>query len=72
MKRQNEKLIARERRSVQFFPTTYVLPSEYQLFLEHFKNNPGSTWIMKPIGRAQGKGIFLFTKIAQISDWYMI
>jgi tubulin polyglutamylase TTLL9 len=24
---------------------------------------------MKPIGSAQGKGIFLFTRLAEISDW---
>ena len=24
---------------------------------------------MKPVGRAQGKGIFLFTKLSQISNW---
>lgn len=24
---------------------------------------------MKPVGKAQGKGIFLFTKLSQISEW---
>ena len=24
---------------------------------------------MKPIGKSQGKGIFLFNKLSQISDW---
>jgi len=24
---------------------------------------------MKPIGSAQGKGIFLFTRLSEISDW---
>ena len=38
-----------------FCPTTFVLPSEYLRFLEEFKQNPGTTWIMKPIGSAQGK-----------------
>lgn len=28
-----------------------------------------NVWIMKPIGSAQGKGIFLFNKLSQISDW---
>lgn len=26
-------------------------------------------WIMKPIGSAQGKGIFLFSRLSEISDW---
>ena len=31
------------------------LPAEYGLFVEEFKRTPGTTWIMKPVGRAQGK-----------------
>ena len=52
-----------------FFPQTYVLPAEYGLFEVDYKRNPQQAWIMKPIGKAQGKGIFLFTRISQISDW---
>ncbi|UJR23876.1 hypothetical protein I4U23_026848 [Adineta vaga] len=52
-----------------FFPTTYVLPSEYHLFVEEFKKNPDTTWIMKPAARAQGKGIFLFRKLQDITAW---
>ena len=53
-----------------FFPGTYVLPADYGLFVEEFKNHPsGTIWIMKPTGSAQGKGIFLFNKLAQINDW---
>lgn len=52
-----------------FFPVTYVLPGDYALFVEEFKRHPGSVYIMKPIGKAQGKGIFLFSKLSQISDW---
>ena len=48
---------------------TYVLPKEYGLFLEEFKRTPGAVWIMKPIGSAQGKGIFLFNKLHQIDAW---
>ena len=29
----------------------------------------GGTWIMKPVGRSQGKGIFLFTRLSQITQW---
>ncbi|KAL0591959.1 hypothetical protein ABG067_000612 [Albugo candida] len=51
-----------------FFPKTYILPSEYAMFVEEFKKHQG-VWIMKPIGKAQGKGIFLITKLSQINDW---
>ena len=52
-----------------FYPGTYVLPADYGLFVEEFKNHHGALWIMKPIGGAQGKGIFLFNKLSQIADW---
>ena len=47
-------------------PMTYILPSDYTIFLEEFKKNPNTTWIMKPTNRAQGEGIFLVNKIKQI------
>lgn len=56
-------------RHFDFFPATFVLPGEYGLFLEEFKRTPGQSWIMKPVGKAQGKGIFLFNKLSQISEW---
>lgn len=51
-----------------FIPTTFVLPKEYSMFVEEFKK-VGGVWIMKPIGSAQGKGIFLFTRLSEISEW---
>ena len=44
-------------------------PQEYALFCEYFKKYPGDMWIMKPVGRAQGKGIFLVNKLSQVSEW---
>ena len=58
-----------EARRFDFFPQTYVLPADYGLFVEEFKTQAGAIWIMKPIGKAQGKGIFLFNKLSQITDW---
>eukprot|EP00127_Corallochytrium_limacisporum_P001568 Clim_evm21s66 gene=Clim_evmTU21s66 len=52
----------------EFFPATYVLPMEYSMLVEDFRKTRGA-WIMKPTGRAQGKGIFLFNKLAQIQKW---
>ena len=33
------------------------------------KRNDKSIWIMKPICKSQGKGIFLFRDLKEISDW---
>jgi len=52
-----------------FFPMTFELPSEYHIFVEEFKRNPGTIWIMKPAGKAQGRGIFLFRRLKDITDW---
>ena len=56
-------------RDYSFWPLTYVLPGDYALFVEEFKRNPTSLWIMKPVGRAQGKGIFLFNSLKSITKW---
>jgi len=61
-----------------FFPDTFTLPADYHLFVEHFKSAsrdaaadgaPAPLYIMKPVGKSQGKGIFLFNKLSQIADW---
>lgn len=46
----------------EFFPTTFELPSEYHIFVEEFKKRPGTIWIMKPAGKAQGKGMISIDK----------
>ncbi len=55
-----------EAKKYDFAPFTYVLPADYGLFVEEFKQQAGAIWIMKPIGKAQGKGIFLFNKLGQV------
>jgi tubulin polyglutamylase TTLL1 len=54
---------------LDFLPLTYVLPGDYSLFVEEFRRNPCSMWIMKPSGGAQGKGIFIINKLQQIKKW---
>lgn len=58
-----------EAAEVDFYPLTYNMPGEYSLFVEEFKRNPNNVWIMKPIGKSQGKGIFLFQRLQQVSQW---
>ncbi|KAI9184597.1 putative tubulin polyglutamylase ttll9 [Blastocladiella emersonii ATCC 22665] len=48
---------------------SFVLPQEHALFQEEFKRNAGTVWIMKPVGKAQGRGIFLINKISQVNGW---
>lgn len=58
-----------ESEKYDFIPSTFTLPHEYAIFVEEFKKSPNSQWIMKPVGKCQGRGIFLFTKLSDISDW---
>lgn len=46
------------------------MPNDYPLFKDEFSKNPsGTIWIMKPVGKSQGKGIFLFDKLSMVSEW---
>lgn len=58
---------------LDIIPQTFLLPTEYPLFVQHFKKESSTgdrnTYIMKPIGKSQGKGIFLFDKLADITEW---
>ncbi|ESO08032.1 hypothetical protein HELRODRAFT_75380 [Helobdella robusta] len=58
-----------EAQKCDFFPMTFELPTEYHMFVEEFKKSPGQIWIMKPVAKSQGKGIFLFRKLKDIVDW---
>lgn len=53
----------------EWVPTTFALPSDYALFVEEFRRNPNATWIAKPTGKAQGRGIFLVSKLNQLKKW---
>lgn len=54
---------------MDIIPQTYILPGDYSLFVEEFRRNQSAMWIMKPSGKAQGKGIFLVNKLNQLKKW---
>lgn len=54
---------------LDFIPTTYVLPGDYNLFAEQFKRTPNATWIVKPTSKACGVGIFLVNRLSQLKKF---
>ncbi|RKO85612.1 tubulin-tyrosine ligase/Tubulin polyglutamylase [Blyttiomyces helicus] len=54
---------------IDFLPTTFTLPGDYNLFTEEFRKSPSSVWIMKPTDKARGIGIFIINKLQQIKKW---
>ena len=63
-KRESKKYV-----HLDFIPTTFVLPVDYNLFVEEYKKAPQSMWILKPCGRSQGSGIFLINKLSKVKRW---
>ena len=57
-------------REFSFFPTTYVLPQSFPIFKTLFSSNGRSkgTYIIKPDGSAQGKGIFLTRRLEDVEN----
>ena len=53
---------------LDLIPDTFMLPADYNIFAEEFRR-VGGTWIMKPAGSAQGKGIFLVNRLSQLRKW---
>ena len=47
-----------------FIPVTFMLPADYNIFVEEFRRNPASTWIMKPAGKGL-HGVFSIISILE-------
>jgi len=56
MEKENNPLAERDDQGnliyLDIVPMTYILPGDYTIFVEEFKKNPNTTWIMKPTARA--------------------
>lgn len=73
MEKENNPIAEKDENSnfvyLEIVPTTFNLPQDYTIFCDEFRRQPELLWIMKPTARAQGKGIFLVNKLAQLKRW---
>ena len=59
-------------------PQTFLLSKEYMGFIEEFsrikKTNEYNIWIVKPVGKSRGKGIFLIDEMSDVplSESYLV
>ena len=53
-----------------FTPTTFLLPTEYERFVEVSRRRQGAAWICKPSDASQGQGIFIIRDASEISSTY--
>ncbi|CAH3895277.1 polyglutamylase complex subunit TTLL1-like [Pieris brassicae] len=51
---------------LDFIPTTYILPTDYNLFLEEYRKSPQTMYILKPCAKSQGAGICLINKLSKL------
>jgi len=58
-----------EHLDLECIPTTFILPADFSLFVEEFRKNPNTMWIMKPTSKSRGIGIFIISKLSQVKKW---
>ena len=51
-----------------FIPVTFILPNEYNKFVEYFNrtSQKEQTWIVKPTDLSRGRGINLINEVSQL------
>ncbi|KAL0219090.1 hypothetical protein P9112_004743 [Eukaryota sp. TZLM1-RC] len=54
---------------LELVPATFSLPAELPLFLDHYRRNSNTLWILKPSARAQGHGVFIVNKMSQLQKF---
>lgn len=54
---------------LDLIPLTFILPTDYNFFVEEYRKHPQTTWILKPCGKSQGNGISLINKLSKLKKW---
>ena len=55
-------------KAYDFFPKTYLLPSDYELLMSHKAQFPKQIYICKPEFGSQGRGIYLTTTLKEVKE----
>merc|ERR1712166_425283 len=55
-------------KAYDFFPKTYLLPSDYELLMTHKAQFPKQIYICKPEFGSQGRGIYLTTSLKEVKE----
>ena len=53
--------------SLALAPMTFLLPQDWALLVEEHRKGTVGAWIFKPHGRSQGRGIFLSSRLSNVS-----
>jgi tubulin polyglutamylase TTLL1 len=55
--------------NLDFIPVTFILPADYNMFVNEYRRVNPSTWIVKPVGKSNGSGIFLINNLSKLTKW---
>ena len=54
-----------------FIPVTFMLPADYNIFVEEYRRQPNATWIMKPAGKGHYYYYYIIIIIIIIDNYHI-